>query len=103
MENKKYQKLSKAALIISILPLAALLAGPLHIGLSETARSIWAVTNIVLAAAGLILSVICVKNSESRSPVNVLAVCIIALWGLVIAGILIVAVFINYIMPEAAF
>lgn len=103
MENKKYQKLSKAALIISILPLAALLPGPLHIGLSETVRSIWAVTNIVLAAAGLILSVICVKNSESRSPVNVLAVCINALWGLIIAGILIVAVFMNYIMPEAAF
>ena len=35
MENKKYQKLSKAALIISILPLAALLPGPLIRCVSE--------------------------------------------------------------------
>ena len=62
MENKKYQKLSKAALIISILPLAALLAGPLHIGLSETARSIWAVTNIVLAGRPDPVGYLCKKQ-----------------------------------------
>ena len=73
MENKKLQKLSAAALIISILPLMTFIPVLLHITLTDGVRSIWAGANILSVFAGLILSIICVKNRESRNVVNIIS------------------------------
>ena len=74
--TKKLQKLSLAALIVSLLPLATLVPVFLKITLPDGVRMVWAICNIVLALAGLLLSVICVKNEESRSAVNIMSMVI---------------------------
>ena len=47
MEKKKLQSVSIAALIVSILPLAALAPSFLHLSLSDGVRTAWAGANIV--------------------------------------------------------
>ena len=47
MEKKKFQSVSIAALIVSILPLAALAPSLLHLSLSDGVRTAWAGANIV--------------------------------------------------------
>ena len=71
MEKKKFQSVSIAALIVSILPLAALAPSLLHLSLSDGVRTAWAGANIVFVLLGLILSVVCVRNRESRSVINI--------------------------------
>ena len=66
MEKKKLQSVSIAALIVSILPLAALAPSLLHFSLSAGIRTAWAGANIVFVLLGLTLSVICVRRKESR-------------------------------------
>ena len=73
MENKKLQKLSAAALIISIVPLMTFIPFLLHITLTDGVRSVWAGANILSVFAGLILSILCVKNRESRNAVNIIS------------------------------
>lgn len=97
MENKKFKKLSIAAVVISILPLATLIPSLLNITLSDGVRSVWAGVNIVSALAGFALSVVCVKNHESRSAINIIGMVISSLWILLICGILALAVFLNFI------
>lgn len=67
MEKKKLQSVSIAALIVSILPLAALAPSLLHLSLSDGARTAWAGANVVFVLLVLILSVVCVRSRESRS------------------------------------
>ena len=50
--TKKLQKLSLAALIVSLLPLATLVPVFLKITLPDGVRMVWAICNIVLALAG---------------------------------------------------
>lgn len=71
MEKKKLQSVSIAALIVSILPLAALAPSLLHFSLSAGIRTAWAGANIVFVLLGLTLSVICVRRKESRSIINI--------------------------------
>ena len=52
MEKKKFQSVSIAALIVSILPLAALAPSLLHLSLSDGVRTAWAGANIVFCPAG---------------------------------------------------
>ena len=59
MERKKLQSVSIAALIVSILPLAALAPSFLHLSLSDRVRTAWAGANIVFVLLSLILSVVC--------------------------------------------
>ena len=66
MEKKKYQSISIAALVMSILPLAALAPSFLHLSLSDGVRTAWAGANIVFVLLGLILSVVCVRSKESH-------------------------------------
>ena len=47
MEKKKFQSVSIAALIVSILPLVALAPSLLHLSLSDGVRTAWAGANIV--------------------------------------------------------
>ena len=67
MEKKKFQSVSIAALIVSILPLAALAPSLLHLSLSDGVRTAWAGANIVFVLLGLILSVVmCAEQGKPQ-------------------------------------
>ena len=95
--TKKLQKLSLAALIVSLLPLATLVPVFLKITLPDGVRTVWAVCNIVLVLAGLSLSVICVKSEESRSAVNIMSMVISVALVLMMLGIVALALLLNFL------
>ena len=97
MENKKMKPLSVAALVVSVLPLATLIPSFLKITLSDGVRSLWAGANILFVVLGLVLSIICVRNKDSRSIINILSTAISALWLLLMIGIIALALFINFV------
>lgn len=97
MENKKLQKLSAAALIISILPLMTFIPALFHITLTDGVRSVWAGANILSVFAGLILSIICVKSRDSRSVINIVSTIISSFWVLLMGGIIALALFISIV------
>ena len=55
--TKKLQKLSLAALLVSLLPLATLVPVFLKITLPDGVRTVWAVCNIVLALVLMMLGI----------------------------------------------
>ena len=95
--TKKLQKLSLAALIVSLLPLATLVPVFLKITLPDGVRTVWAICNIILATAGLLLSVICVKSEESRSAVNIMSSVISVALVLMMLGIVAHALVLNFL------
>ncbi len=95
--TKKLQKLSLAALIVSLLPLATLVPVFLKITLPDGVHMIWAICNIVLVLAGLSLSVICVKSEESRSGVNIMSTIISVVLALMMLGIVALALVLNFL------
>ena len=95
--TKKLQKLSLAALIVSLLPLATLVPVFLKITLPDGVRMVWAICNIVLALVGLLLSVICVKSEESRSTVNIMSTVISVALVLMMLGIVALALVLNFL------
>ncbi|NBH80612.1 hypothetical protein D3Z52_21195 [Clostridiaceae bacterium] len=95
--TKKLQKLSLTALIVSLLPLATLVPVFLKITLPDGVRMVWAICNIVLALAGLLLSVICVKSEESRSAVNIMSTVISVALVLMMLGIVALALVLNFL------
>ena len=97
MENKKLKPLSVVALVVSVLPLATLIPSFLKITLSDGVRSMWAGANILFVVLGLVLSIICVRNKGSRSIINILSTAISALWLLLMIGIVVLALFINFV------
>ena len=97
MEKKKLQNISIAALIISMLPLATLIPVFLQIVLPDGLRTVWSNVNIACVIVGLCLSVICVKNNESRSSINIISTIISALLLLLVIGIVILALFLNFL------
>lgn len=97
MKNKKLQKVSVAALIVSVLPLATFIPIVLKITLSDKVRGIWAGANILFILIGLCLSIACVKNSETRNIVNIIATIISVVLILIVIGIMILTLFLNFI------
>ena len=95
--TKKLQKLSLAALIVSLLPLATLVPVFLKITLPDGVRMVWAICNIVLALAGLLLSVVCVKSEESRSIVNIMSTLVSVALVLMMLGIVALALVLNFL------
>lgn len=93
--TKKFQKLSLAALIISLLPLTALVPIFLKITLPDGVHMVWAICNIVLTLTGFLLSMICVKSVESRSVVNIISAAISAVLMLMMLGIVALALILN--------
>ena len=89
--TKKLQKLSLAALIVSLLPLATLVPVFLKIVLPDGVRTVWAVCNIAFVLLSLLLSVICVKSEESRSIVNIVSTIISVVLALMMLGIVALA------------
>ena len=97
MEKKKMKSLSIVALIVSVLPAAALIPAFFKITLSDGARTVWAGSNIAFVMLGLLLSVVCVRNKESRSIINIISTAVSVLWILMMAGIVVLALFINFV------
>ena len=97
MEKKKLQPVSIAALIVSILPLATLIPSFLHLSLADGIRTVWAGANIVFVLLGLILSVVCVRNRESRSVINIVSTAISVFWLLLMVGIVALALFLSFV------
>lgn len=97
MENKKLQKLSVAALIISVLPLATFIPVLFQITLTDGVRSVWAGLNILSVFTGVILSIICVKSRNSRSMVNIASTIISSFWVLLMGGIIALALFVSFV------
>ena len=97
MEKKKMKSLSMVALIVSVLPAAALIPAFLKITLSDGVRTVWAGSNIIFVLLGLILSVVCVRNKESRSIVNIISTAVCVLWILIMAGIIVLALVVNFV------
>ena len=94
---KGLQKTSVVALAAGVFPLLALVPVLLKITLPAGAGSIWAGANIVAALAGLCLSIACVKNKKSRSGINIAALLLNVSWGLMMAGIVVVALILNFL------
>lgn len=84
-----------AALIVSILPAATLVPVFLKIILPEGVNTVWAGVNVVSAVAGFVLSGICVRSDESRSPVNIASTLISAFWCLLMMGMVVLALFLT--------
>ena len=97
MVYRKLQKVSGAALIVSVLPLATLIPVLLKITLPDSVRSIWAVANIVFVLVGLCLSIVCVRNRESRGLMNIASTTISIFWVLLMIGIAVLALFLNFL------
>jgi len=97
MENKKLQKLSVAALVISVFPLMTFIPVLFNITLTDGVRSVWAGVNILSVFVGLILSVICVKSRDSRNVVNIVSTIISSFWVLLMGGIVVLALFISFV------
>ena len=95
--TKKLQKLSLAALIVSLLPLVTLVPVFLKVTLPDGVRSAWAIVNIASALVGLLLSVICVKSEKSRSMINVLSTVISVALVLMILGIVALALTLSFL------
>ena len=95
--TKKLQKLSLAALIVSLLPLTTLVPVFLKITLPDGVRMVWAICNIVLALTGLLFSVICVKSEESRSAVNIMSTVISVALVLMMLGVVALALVLNFL------
>lgn len=85
-----------AALIVSILPAATLVPVFLKIILPEGVNTVWAGVNVVSAVAGFVLSGICVRSDESRSPVNIASTLISAFWCLLMMGMVVLALFLTF-------
>ena len=97
MEKKKLQSISIAALIVSLLPLVALVPSFLHFSLSDGVRTIWAGANIIFVLLGLILSAVCVRSKESRSIINIVSTAISVFWLLLMVGIVVLALFLTFV------
>lgn len=85
-----------AALIVSILPTATLVPVFLKITLPEGVNTVWAGINVASAVAGFVLSGICVRSDESRSPVNIASTLISAFWCLLMMGMVVLALFLTF-------
>ena len=79
--------LSLVSLIIGIVPVATLIPVFLKITLPDGVSTAWAGVNIASAVVGLILSIVCVRSEESRSPVNIAFTIVSAFWCLLMIGI----------------
>ena len=98
MESKKLKTISLVSLIISVIPAATLFFVFLKTMLPEGIRTTWTGVNIACAVVGLLLSIICVKSDESRSPVNISSTIISAFWCLLIIGIVVLALFLSFLL-----
>ena len=87
MENRRFQKLGVIALIISLIPLVIFVPTLFNMTLTDEIRSIWSGVNIFSVFSGLLLSIICVKNCDSRNMINIISTVISSFWITLMFGI----------------
>ncbi len=97
MKNRRLRKLSIAALMISILPLATLIPVLFHMTLADSVRSAWSGVNIFSVLFGLILSIICVKNRDSRNILSIISTVISSFWVVLMCGIVVLAILLHFL------
>ena len=97
MESKKLKTLSLVSLIISIIPAITLIPVFLKIALPDGVNTAWTCVNIASAVAGLLLSIVCVKSEESRSPVNIASTIVSSFWCLLMIGIVVPALYLTFL------
>jgi len=97
MEKKKLQTMSMIALVISVIPFATLIPVFLKIVLPDGLRTVCGGANIACVIIGLCLSIICVKNRESRSLLNIISTIVSSFLLLLIIGIVILALFLTFL------
>lgn len=97
MVKKKLKTLNMVALIVSVLPVLTLIPIFLKITLSNGVRFIWTGANIVFALSSMLLSVICIRHKGNCSTVNIISMVISTLWILMMIGIVVLALFINFV------
>lgn len=97
METKKLKTLSLVSLIISVIPVATLIPVFLKITLKEGVNTAWACVNIACALIGLILSIVCVKSEESRSPVTIVSIIVSGFWCLLMIGIVALSLVLTFL------
>lgn len=98
MENKKLENLSIVALVVSVLPLTTLVPVFLKLTLPEGVNTAWAGINVACVVVALILSIVCVKGEKSRSAVNIASTVVSIFWGLLMIGIVALALFMTYLL-----
>lgn len=91
----KLQKRCRAALLVSLLPLATLFPVFFKVALPDGMRHIWAIFNIGSALTGLTLSAVFVKRAEGRNAVSILALIVSAALVLLMLGITALALVLN--------
>ena len=97
MESKKLKTLSLVSLIISIIPAIPLIPVFLKTALPDGVNTAWACVNIAFAVVGLLLSIVCVKSEESRSPVNIASTIVSSFWCLLMIGIVVLALYLTFL------
>ena len=97
MEIKKLKTLSLVSLIISVVPAATLIPVFLKITLPEEVNTVCTGVNIACAVVGLLLSVVCVRNDESRSPVNIVSAIVSSFWCLLMIGLVGLALILTFL------
>lgn len=97
MKNRRLKKLSIAALIFSILPLATLIPVLSHMTLADSVRTAWAGVNIFSVFLGLVLSGICIKNRGSRNIVSIISIVISSFWVVLMCGIVALAILLYFL------
>ena len=97
MENRRFQKLGVIALIISLIPLVIFVPTLFNMTLTDEIRSIWSGVNIFSVFSGLLLSIICVKNCDSRNMINIISTIISSFLLVLICGIVFLYLYINFI------
>lgn len=85
VDGKK--SLGTVALVLSLLPLAALAPGFLGVELTDEVRFGWSMINAACVIAGLALSIICVRGSSSRNVAGMVAMIVSSLFLLLMLGI----------------
>ncbi|OPX42550.1 hypothetical protein CLHUN_35170 [Ruminiclostridium hungatei] len=76
----KTPTLSKATILLSIIPFATLIPVFLHVTLPDTIRTVWAVVNVLFVLVVFTLSMIQVRKKERRN--------IVVIFSSVISGFL---------------
>ena len=95
MENKKANKTSVVAHIVSILPIFTITPVFLQITLSDGVRLVWGGFNMICVLLGFVLSIIGIRRSERKGHMEKLTMWISSFWMLMVVGILAIALISN--------
>ncbi len=97
MKQETSTKMSAAALACGSFPLLSGLLQVLHVPLSGAPQLLLAGADLLCTLAGLGLAAVCVKERQHRNFWNLSALALSAFWLLLMMGIGLVALFLNFL------